>query len=232
MKRFWSDTVVTDAEGGFQVLLDTRPVRTPAKRLCVLPNRTLADEVAAEWRAQEDRVDPLSMPVTRAASTCLDRVMPELDQVRSIIAAYGENDLLCYRAPHPPELANRQAAGWDPLIAWSARTLKAPLQIISGVMPASQPAESVSALADAVTEHSVWELTALSELVTISGSLVLGLAVTKGKVGAEPAWHLSRIDEEWNIEKWGEDHEAAQQAARRRTDFLAAARLLELLRAD
>jgi len=231
MKRFWREVSVEPEDGGFAVRLDGRPLRTPAKAPCLLPTAALAEAVAAEWAAQEGEVKPAAMPLTRAANTAIDRVAREFDAVAGTVAAYGETDLICYRAPHPAGLTARQGEGWDPLVAWAAEALTARLALAEGVMHVAQPPESLSRLAAAVRAHDPWELTALHDLVTISGSLVIGLAVSHGRLDAEAAWPLSRIDEDWNIEEWGEDAEAAEVARRRQADFLNAARLMALLRA-
>lgn len=231
MKRFWREVTVEPEAQGFAVRLDGRPVWTPAKAPCLLPTRAMADAVAAEWAAQEGEVRPQEMPLTRAANSAIDRVAPEFEAVAGIVAAYGETDLICYRAPHPEALARRQADAWDPLAAWAAEALGARLAVAEGVMHVAQPPESLGRLAEAVRAHDPWELTALHDLVTISGSLVIGLAVSHGRLTAEEAWLLGRIDEDWNIAEWGEDAEAAGVANRRRADFLNAGRLLRLLRA-
>ncbi len=189
----------------------------------------MADGIAAEWNAQGERIDPLSMPMTRAASTCLDRVMPELDAIRRTVSGYGATDLLCYRAPAPADLAARQTRDWNPILDWAAEALGARLSTAEGVMHVAQPPEAVAKLAAEVRALDPWELTALSELTTLSGSLVLALAVCHGRLPADEAWRLSRIDEQWNIEQWGEDAEASRQAARREADFMSAADLLRLL---
>jgi chaperone required for assembly of F1-ATPase len=211
-------------------LLDDKPVRTPAKAQVVLPIKAMAREVASEWEAQEKVVSPLTMPMTRTAATCLDRVAPELDAMRATIAAYGETDLLCYRAEHPQALVDRQSYSWDPMLRWAGDALAARLKVATGVMHVAQDAEAISALTQAVCQHDAWALTSLADLTTISGSLVLALAVSQGHVTAARAWELSRIDEDWNIEQWGEDQEAAELAARKQADFLHAARVLEILR--
>ena len=229
MKRFWKEAEVAEQDSGWAVLLDGRPVRTPAKRQVIVPVRLMADQIAGEWAAQDDEVDPLSMPMMRTAATCLDRVEPELDAVHQTIAAYGETDLLCYRADHPEALVARQAASWDPLLSWAARHFGANLNTGAGVMHIPQPGDAIRVLSAAVAAEQAWTLTALADLTTISGSLVLALAVRHGEIPADEAWAVSRIDENWNIEKWGEDHDAAQQAARREADFLHAARVLDIL---
>ncbi|MDT8346123.1 MAG: ATP12 family protein [Thermohalobaculum sp.] len=230
MKRFWKAARAVEAPGGFSVHLDTRPLRTPAKAPMILPTRALAEAMVAEWDAQGAEVKPATMPVTRAANTTIDRVGAAQAQVAAAIAAYGESDLMCYRAPFPPELAAEQAAAWDPLLDWAATRLSARLSVGVGVMHVAQPAGALGALARAVAGHDAWELTALHDLVTISGSLVLGLAVSDGRLDAPEAWRLSRIDESWNIREWGADEEAAEIARLREADFGAAARLLGLLR--
>jgi len=231
MRRFWSEVRLEPAPGGYALRLDHRPVRTSAGAACVLPTRPLAEAVAEEWRAQGAEVDPRAMPLTRSANSALDRVVPDFEAVVGIVAAYGESDLLCYRAPHPEGLKRREAEAWDPLVEWAARALGAPLILAEGVMHVPQPAPALARLGAAVRAHGPWELTGLHELVTLSGSLVIGLAVSHGRLAPEAAWAASRIDEQWNIEEWGEDAEAAAAAERRRRDFLAAARLIGLVRA-
>ena len=229
MKRFWKEVAVEPAERGFTIRLDHRPVRTPAKAPCVVPTRPLAEAMAAEWAIQGADVDPLAMPVTRAANSTIDRVIPEAAAVAATVAAYGESDLICYRAPHPEGLVARQADAWDPLVDWADKTLGARLTLAEGVMHIPQPPECLTRLTEAVEAHTPWELTALHDLVTLTGSLVIGLAVSRGHLEAGAAWALGRIDEDWNIEEWGEDAEAAAQAARREADFRHAAVVLDLL---
>lgn len=232
MKRFWKEVAAVAAAGGHELRLDGRTVRTPGGRPLRLPTRALAEAVAEEWRAVGERVRPQEMPLTRAANTVIDRVAADPAPVAAEISAYGESDLLCYRAAYPEGLAARQAAAWDPLLAWAREALGASLETVAGVMPCPQPPASLARLSAAVAAHDPWELVALHELVTLSGSLVLGLAVSHGHIAPEAAWEASRLDEQWNAEEWGEDAEAAAVAARRREEFLAAARLLALRRAD
>lgn len=229
-KRFWTEARVVPAPGGHGISLDQRPVKTPAKAPLVLPTRALAEGVAAEWDAQQGTVDPRTMPLTRAANAAIDKVAPQYDEVAEIVAAYGGSDLLCYRAPGPEALAARQAAGWDRWLDWAAARHGARLATAAGVMHVPQEKACLSALTARVGAHSAFELTALHDLVALSGSLVLGLAVSEGALEPEAAWDLSRIDETWQAEQWGEDDEAAAMAALKRQDFLQAHRFLTLLR--
>lgn len=229
-RRFWTAAAVVPAEGGFAVHLDGKPVRTPLKAPLILPTEALAREVAVEWQAVEGKVDPARMPFTRTANSAIDKVAPQFDDVAGMLAEYGGSDLVCYRAERPAALAARQAEGWDPLLAWAATELDAPLIATAGVIHRAQPAASLAALGRAVRALTPFQLAAFHDLVALSGSLVLALAVTRGRLPAETAWDLSRIDESWQIEEWGEDEEAAELAAVKRADFLRADRFFALCR--
>lgn len=227
-RRFWTAAAVIRVDGGFTVHLDGKPVRTPLKAPLVLPTEALAREVAAEWHAVDGTVDPSVMPFTRTANSAIDKVAPQFSDVAGMLAGYGGSDLLCYRAEAPEELIARQRAGWDPLLAWSADSLAAPLVATAGVMHIAQAPASLAALSRAVHDQSPFQLAAFHDLVALSGSLVLALAVTRGRLPSEEAWRLSRIDEDWQIEEWGEDEEAADAAAIKHAAFLLAGRFYGL----
>jgi chaperone required for assembly of F1-ATPase len=226
-KRFWKDASVAEAEGGFRVLLDGRGVSTPGKLPLVMPTRAMAEAVAAEWNAQEGVIDPLSMPFTRSANSAIERVMPQFDDVADMLIGYADTDLLCYRADGPEDLVRRQAAEWDPMLEWAAETFDARLEPRTGVMWVGQPAEAIEKLAHATRAVGPFEMTALHDLVTLTGSLVLGLAVARHHVSAKEAWRLSRIDESWQIEQWGADEEAEEAAALKEAQLLHAERFWE-----
>lgn len=229
-KRFWKEATAEPCEGGFTVRLDGRPVKTPAKAPLVVPTRTMAKALAAEWDAQEGVIRPETMPATRAANSAIDKVGPQRAEVAALIAAYGGSDLLCYRAERPQALVARQAEIWDPLLAWAEARFAAPLAVTTGVIPVAQPEASLARLTEQVTALSDFELAAFHDLVAISGSLVLALALTHRQIAAEAAWDASRIDEDWQIAEWGADDEAAETAARRQTAFLDAHRFYGLCR--
>lgn len=227
-KRFWKEAGVSELEGGFGVHLDGKPVKTPAKAPLVVPTRAMAEAIAAEWDAQEGKINPASMPVTRAANSAIDKVRRQRAEVAALIAAYGETDLLCYRAEKPAALIARQAEGWDALLDWAHATHGARLHVTQGVLPIAQPEPSVAALAAQVEALDEWELAALHDLVSITGSLVLGLAVVQGRLDAAAAWDLSRIDEDWQIAEWGDDEEARELALLKKEALFAAARFWAL----
>lgn len=232
LRRFWTAAGVRPAGDGWEVVLDDRLVRTPGKNPLILPAQALAKAVAAEWDSQGDVVDPNSMPLTRAANSAIEKVAANFDAVAGMLAEYGGTDLLCYRAEGPEELVRRQAEGWDPLIDWAAADLRAPLRITHGIVPVAQAPDALARLLGEVRGLDVFGLTALHDLVTLPGSLVLGLAVIRGRITAEQVFRLARIDEDFQAERWGEDDEAQEAAQNRRQAILHAERLWLLSRPD
>ncbi|WP_411956832.1 ATP12 family chaperone protein [Paracoccus homiensis] len=231
-KRFWKQAEARQGDDGWQVYLDGRPVRTPGKHALVMPTDALAQAVAQEWDAQTDVINPNTMPLTRAANSAIEKVAPQFDGVAQMLAEYGGTDLLSYRADAPEELVQRQAAGWDPLIDWAAVELRAPLRITSGVIPVAQDPQSLLRLRQHIDAQDIWGLTALHDLVTVPGSLILGLAVAHGRIDADEAHRLSRIDEDFQAEQWGRDDEAVTAAENRRIAIGNAARFHALSRCD
>lgn len=231
-KRFWKETGVGPVEGGFAVLLDGRGVKTPAKRPLVLPTAALAQAVAEEWAAQQDKVRPDTMPLTRTANSALDKVAPQFDEVARLLAAYGGHDLLCYRATAPAALTERQAEVWDPILNWAEQTFSAPLNVTQGVIPVDQPAASVRALGQQVFDLSPFELAAFHDLVAISGSLVLALAFTHGHLSLAQLWTAARVDEDWQAAQWGQDDEAIEVARLKQSALESAGRFWGLCRSQ
>lgn len=230
-KRFWKEAQVTETEKGYSVELDGRPVRTPLKSHLSLPSRAMAEAVALEWGAQDGEIKPVTMPVTRAANAAIDKVTVQHGEVADMIAAYGDSDLLCYRAASPQELVSRQAEAWDPLLDWADDTFGARLIPVEGVMHAPQNRQALERLAAPVHAMDPFRLTAFHDLVGISGSLVLGLAAIHEVKDIQTLWRLSRIDETWQEEQWGVDEEARAQAAMKESDFYAAKRFHDLAQA-
>lgn len=230
MSKPWHEARVEGDAVPYAVTLGGKPVHTPTKRIVTVPSRALAEAIAEEWRAQGDRVDPKSMPMTRYMNSILDTVADHRDGVVDQVAAYGASDLLCYRAERPEGLVARQAAAWDGPLTWAARAKGAPMVVTSGVMAVDQPPASLDALRAAVAAQDDAGLAALHDLTAFSGSLVLALAVADGHLTPDEAWAASRVDEDWQVEQWGEDDLATKAAVDKRAAFMDAARLLELSR--
>jgi len=225
MKRFYKVVTVTAAP--HHIHLDGRPVKTPMRAALALPTASLADAIAAEWQAQGDTIHPHSMPLTKLANTAIDRVAAMRDTVSDQIVAYS-NDLLCYRAAEPAELAAREAAAWDPLLDWAAERYGARLQVRTGITHFAQDLGAVAALRRAVEATDPFLLTGLHTAATILGSLVLTLALAEGRLDADTAFALSQLDDRYQAERWGEDAEAAVRAANLLAELQAVERFIAL----
>lgn len=226
MKRFYTTVTVAAAN---RILLDGRPVKTPGRADLALPTQGLAEAVAEEWSGQGEKIEPRTMPLGGLANAAIDRIAPEREAYARGLAVYGESDLLCYRAEGPPPLVARQAERWDPLLDWARERYGVAFTVTSGVIHAKQPAVTVERLKQAVLGRDAFALAGLSHLVTVSGSLVVALALAEGAVDLETAWSAATLDEQWQAEQWGEDAEAASALAARRADFEAGHRFLTLL---
>ncbi|KAA0970854.1 ATPase [Aureimonas fodinaquatilis] len=223
-KRFYKTASFVIAEPGrFNILLDERPVRTPARNVLHVTNARVAEKIVQEWNAQEERINPQTMPLTRLANTVIDGVMANPEPVKQDLANYIETDLLFYRAEGPERLIEKQKSGWDPVVKWASDRVGNEFRSTAGVMHISQSDEALAGfwqIADRLDDPFV--IAALHQLVTITGSAILGFAVLEGRLSAEAAFELSQIDEDWNIELWGEDEEAADRRRRRHADAAAA----------
>ncbi|QBF30141.1 ATP12 family chaperone protein [Thalassococcus sp. S3] len=227
-KRFWkAASVIADADA-FTVELDGRRLRTPAKQHLILPTSAMAETIAAEWAAQEDVVDPLTMPVTRSANAAIDKVTPQRTEVADMLAEYGDADLLCYRADGPEALAQRQADLWDPALDWAADYLGVRLLPRAGLMHEAQAPEALKRLSDRVHALGPFQLAAFHDLVSLSGSLILGFAVARNWKTADTIWQISRLDELWQEEQWGRDDEAHAASELKRDAFLHAKRFYDM----
>ena len=229
MRRFWKRAEALAAEGGWGVELDGKPLRTPGKLPLVMPSEALVQAIAAEWDEAPETIDPRAMAMTGLANAAIERVAPDAAGFAAGLARYGEADLFCYRAEGPPKLVDRQAEGWDPLLAWARRRFDVDFAITQGINHVPQPAGTAERLGHAVESMDAFRLAALSPLVTIGGSLVAALAVAEGAVEPEVAWDAVSVDERWQIETWGDDAEAVAALEGRKRDWMAAARFLKLL---
>ena len=228
-RRVYEHVSVEPHGTGFAVALDGKLVHTPQRRVLTLPIRALAEAIAAEWRAQGAELDPLSMPLTRLAGSAHDLVTPHRAEIVARTADYGTTDLLCYRAAAPADLAARQARSWQPWVDWAAERYGARLKVTEGVIAVEQPEAARAALARAVESYDDLRLAGLAAATAALGSLVLALALAEGRLDAEAAWALSLLDEIHQVERWGEEAEAAKARAALKADIEAAGRFLALL---
>jgi len=227
-KRFYAKAGVVETPDGFAVTLDDKAVRTPSGRALAAPIPEIADAIAAEWEAQREFIDPLTMPFTRFANSVVDAVVERVDAVADDVAKYLGSDLLFYRAGHPEALVSREAALWDPVVFWAAETLGAHFILAEGIVHVRQPEPAVAAVR-ATFPGDPWSIAALHVVTTLTGSALLALALRHGVLDADQVWAAAHVDEDWNIEKWGVDQEVTARRAARLVDFKAAARILGAL---
>lgn len=227
-KRFYAGAGVAETPAGFAVTLDGKPIRTPSGRQVVAPVRQIAEAIAAEWEAQQETINPLTMPLTRFANSVVEAVVDRVDAVADDVAKYLGSDLLFYRAGHPEALVAREAAHWDPVVFWAADTLGAHFILAEGIVHVRQPDSAVAA-ARAALPDDPWSISALHVVTTLTGSALLALALIRGVLDQDQVWAAAHVDEDWNIEKWGVDEEVAARRAARLVDFRAAAGILRAL---
>jgi chaperone required for assembly of F1-ATPase len=228
-KRFYKQAGSQPRGKMFEILLDGRTLTTPRKFGLMLPTLALAEAIAEEWARQGERIDPASMPLTQLANTAIDGVAGREADVRADILKYAGSDLLCYRAESPAALIERQAAAWDPVLDWAETVLGARFILANGVMPVTQPDEALTAVAANLEGLDAFRLASLHVMTTLMGSAVLALAHARGRLTAEEAWKAAHVDEDWQIEQWSEDSQAAARRRRHWEELRAASRLLQLM---
>lgn len=226
-RRFYKTVSVTDDLG---IALDGRPVKTPAKAPLRLPTRALAEAVAAEWDAQGEKIDAASMILTKLANTAIDRVAPDRQRIEAEVLDYASSDLVCYRADRPPDLVDRHTREWDPVVDWARTALDAPFEVTVGVIHKAQPETAIAAYASALSELSDFELAAFHTAMTITGSALIALMLARRAAIPEAAWIAAHVDEDYQIEQWGQDAEAQARRAARYAEFMACCRFLTLAR--
>jgi chaperone required for assembly of F1-ATPase len=229
-KRFYARADVMEADGGFAVTLDGKPIKTPSGRIVVVPSRAIVEAMAAEWEAQREHIDPTTMPMTRFANSVVDAVIDRVSLVRDDIAKYLSTDLLFYRAAYPEVLVAREAQHWDGVVFWAADELGAHFILAQGIMHVSQPDAAVAAAREALP-HDPWSVAALHVVTTLTGSALLALALYRGARTAEEVWAAAHVDEDFNAEQWGADEEVVTRQAARKRDFDAAVAILRAVQA-
>ena len=229
MRRFWKEARAVERDGGWGVDLDGKPLRTPARERLIVPTKSLAEAISAEWNGVEEKIDPGALPLTGLANAAVDRVAPDKEAFAQDLARYAEADLACYRVEGPSALVDRQVESWDALLGGGTRRFDVDFRTTSGIVHVDQPAATIDRLSQAVAALDPFRLAGLSPLVTISGSLLAALGVLEGAFTSKQAWEAVAVEDHWQLEQWGSDAEAEAALDNRRRDFMAAARFLELL---
>ena len=224
-RRFYKTVTVTDTNG---IALDGRSVKTPLKAALALPTRPLAEAVAAEWDAQGEQIDPAAMILTKLANTAIDRVGPHRAAIIAEVVDYANADLVCYRAGTPEALVERHARSWDPVVDWARTALDAPFTVTSGIIHKPQPEAALKAHETAVAALNDFELAAYHSIMSLTGSALIAMMLARAAIPPEAAWIAAHVDEDYQIELWGQDEEAQKRRAARYAEFMACCRFLAL----
>jgi chaperone required for assembly of F1-ATPase len=231
MKRFWKEAAAAPDADGWGVLLDGRPLRTPARAPLNVPRQPLAEAIAAEWSLAGDTVDPRAMPLTGLANAAIDHVARDPAAFAASLSRFARSDLLVYRADHPQPLVDLEARHWDPLLAWARGRFAVEFTVTSGIVPVDQSERTLAALDSVLASLDTFTLAGLAPLVTVGGSLVTGLAVLERAIAVNVGWAAVSLDEQYQLDTWGDDDEARRSLELREADYRAGARFLALLRA-
>ena len=228
-KRFYKEVSLEAVTDGFCVLLDGRIARTPGHNALEAPTKALADAVAKEWEAQDERLNHREMRLTALLAKAIDGGDAAASEGRQEILRYLETDALCYRADAPQKLVKRQAELWDPFLEWFHKDFGLDVVVTNGVMAVTQPAELIEAVAKVLLQATVFEIVAVANATKITGSAILAIVMGRGWVEPESVFRASRLDEHFQAEKWGVDEEAAERELLLQHDFYACAKFLRLL---
>jgi chaperone required for assembly of F1-ATPase len=220
-KRFYTEVSIVAEDGLWRVLLDKRGLRTSAGKHLAVPTESLAEAIATEWRAQGERIDLYTMHITRMAYGALDRTAEAWVAGANEAARFAGTDLVCYLADGPAALRDREQAAWGPLREWAGQAHRVKLEAVIGIVPKAQPEASLQAMHDHFTSLDPYRKAGLTHAIPLLGSAVLGLAVERGRLTAVEAYEISRVDEAFQAEQWGEDSEAAIRTARGRAEAVA-----------
>ncbi|MCH2547529.1 MAG: ATPase [Alphaproteobacteria bacterium] len=208
LKRFYEDVAVEKTQNGWQILLDKRPIRTPEKHPLIVPTQALAEAVAKEWEAQKEFVLPDSMFQMQFSCAAIDYAANFRNDVEAETLAYITTDLLCYRASEPPELVQRQNAQWNTWLHWFEKHFDVKMVVVMGIMPAQQSPETIASMALELSQQECFLLTATWLAAKYTGSLILAMALIKNALPADEAFKISRLEEQYQTEQWGDDEEA------------------------
>ena len=230
IRRFFKATATKAVDGGVAVTLDGRQPKTPAGAALVLPTQAAADLIAAEWNGQTEWIEFGAMPATRHAFTAIDRVRLVRAETAAELARFAGSDLLCYFATDPKALVERQHRLWGPVLDWAEDDLGLLFVRGEGVVYQPQPPETLKRAEALALELNDFELSGLAWAGALLSSTVLAFALQKGRVGGEEAFELSRLDEAFQNELWGEDAEAAERSASMRVEAMMLERWFAALR--
>ncbi|SLJ86631.1 ATP12 family chaperone protein [Novosphingobium mathurense] len=230
MKRFYKEVTVGEADAGWRVLLDGRPIKTAGGRVQVVTTKPLAEALAEEWAAQGENIDPAGFVLRDLCDFAIDAIAVDRAEAIRDLVPYAETDTLCYRADPEDALFKRQQDVWEPLLKRAEDRWGLTFTRVSGIIHKPQPAQTLARLEQVLHEQDDFTLAGLRMLTSLAASLVVGLFATEPDADSEALWRAANLEEDWQIELWGEDWEAAERRKTRLEAFELAMRLTRLAR--
>ncbi len=230
LKRFYNDVATDGRDTMFVVLLDGREVKTPGKSTLMVSTQPLAEAVADEWKAQDENIDPKTMPFTQIACTAIDRISGHRSEIEELIANYIDTDLLSHRVDSPSDLARMQNDVWQPYLDWLLSRYDLSIAVTTSILPMSPDPMAHQRIRQILATFDDFELAVVSIMTQALGSVILALAVVEGGKEAKDAAMASQLDERYQNDRWGVDLEDAQRLEDLIADVSAASTFLTLHR--
>lgn len=209
-KRFYREATVRRADdgNGWSVMLDYRTLKSPAKRPLKLQSRTLAMAIAAEWEYQEaDGIRPFTMPLMKLACTALERVPLTRKKIIDNLMKKFHQDLVFCRSPDDNELTvgvyQRQKEKIDPILDWVNTEFGFKPVVYTSFFGGKQDEGLANAVETVLKNTTDFELASIDAMAAAAHSLVIPLAIFRGKLGIEQAIELIRLEEDHQVDRWG-----------------------------
>ncbi|MBD3729006.1 MAG: molecular chaperone [Sphingomonadales bacterium] len=230
MKRFYKQAAAAPVDGGWQVMLDGRGVKSVGGRPQVVPTQALAEAMAAEWGAQGEEIDPAGFILRDQADYAIDVVAPDPGKAVAALLAFAGSDTLCYRADPEDALFRRQQDVWEPLLGALETAEGVRFERISGIIHRRQPEATLARLQARLDEYDPFTLAALGTMASLAASLCIALAALDPAADSAALWQAANLEEVWQAELWGEDVQAAERLARRGLEFATAREFAQMVR--
>ncbi|EGD82241.1 ATP synthase F1 complex assembly factor 2 [Salpingoeca rosetta] len=204
IKRFYEKASVVPCDGGFQVHLDKRSLKTPKRNTFVVPSEELAHTVAFEWDVQGDVIEPSSMNVTLLCNTAIDNPsgMSHEDRIDNV-EPFMRTDTVCFREDTSRALIDMQSEIWDPIVEWFAMRYNQPLMVTYRLDEVQSP-EAVAIMRRELLGMTPFELTAYELAADTAKSAVIALALREGAINAQEATAAARLETDFQTSRFGE----------------------------
>lgn len=169
-----------------------------------MENEPLASMVAAEWSSQQEKIELNQMHLTTLSNTVIDNP-GNLDEfsIAEKMLTYLESDTLCFRMPEPEELLEFQTKNWNPIVQWFADNFRCSVPVTKSVTIDAISEDTKNTLRKYFNSFNIWSLTGFLFATENLKSLILACALVNRHLSVVDAVKMSRIEENFQAEKWG-----------------------------